>query len=141
MANGLYLAGQLKTPTSTRKERETHDRAVGDVEQLTAKKVNRTIDFSEPRDTISPVSETDALPSPSTLLSPSGIREAGIVVTDPMSGFDREGSPCRQEKVRRFVALRESLEGAWKELGAWEVGGKTAKGVYRGVEVLDLTGG
>lgn len=143
MAHDLYQAGQLITPTSTRKERDINDLALREVEQFTAKKVNRKIDFSEPQDTTtvtSPASDTDCLPSPSTLLSPPSPTKSDIIPVTPTSGSNRGVSPCRQEKGRRFVALRESLEGAWKVLEAWEVGAGDVKGVYRGVDVLDLTG-
>jgi len=145
MANELYLAGQLKTPISNRKERDIDDLATGDIEQLTAKKVNRKIDFADSPNTTtrdSSMSDTSSLPSPSTLLSPPDSKPAKIMAGEPISPSDRRrASPCKQAKVRRFVALRESLEGAWKLLEPWEVEAWAArKGVFGGVEVLDLTG-
>ena len=51
-----------------------------------------------------------------------------------------------REGGRKLVALRESLEGAWKEVEEWECAGLgtrkgtgTGKGMFRRVEVLDLT--
>lgn len=144
LANELFLAGQLRTPVSTRKERDIDDLAVGELEQLTAKKVNRKIDFSDSPNTTTetfPTSDTSSLPSPSTLLSPPGSKPADIVATDPIPDPNNRASPAKQAKIRRFVALRESLEGAWKHLEPWEVEACTAKkGVFSGVEVLDLTG-
>lgn len=144
MANELYVAGQLKAPTSIRRERNVHPSAVGEVEQLTAKNVNRKIDFTEHQDAheaASPASDTDSLPSPSTLLSPSGRKEGYVPIVQPVS-FERESvSPSKEEKARRFVALRESLEGAWRLLEPWEVEMGTKKNVYSRVEVVDLSGG
>jgi len=141
MANELYLAGQCITPTSIRKEKDIDDQGSGEIEQLTAKKVNRKIDFTEARDApgaASPASDS-SLPSPSTLLSPINPKKSGIAAVDPTSPSKARDPPI-EEKVKRFVALRESLEGAWKHLDPWEVGASTAKSVYSGVEVLDLTG-
>jgi len=41
--------------------------------------------------------------------------------------------------ARKFVALRESLEGTWKHVESWEAV-RAGKGVFSGVEILDLTG-
>lgn len=192
IANDLYVAGQLKTPTSllrhTRLDDLDGDDDDGAEEQLTAKKVNRKIDFSNAKtnaDTIStaavtailtgqdsPASTSSSLPSPSTFLSPrttqpsrtitdrtsreqatpsklhhSSIKQtlASPVKLDPKLSL----AETTNKAVRKFVALRESLEGAWRIAEEWEMdasdgrsahsGGRHRSSVYDGVEVVDLT--
>lgn len=132
-ANDLYLTGHLRTPTSNHKERSINGLAVDESEQLTAKNVIRKIDFAAPQHT-PPASNTSSLPSPSSLLPPPRPETADGGAIDPIPN-------CNREKARRFVALRESLEGAWKLLEPWEVGEGMERGMWGGVEVLDLTGG
>jgi hypothetical protein len=43
------------------------------------------------------------------------------------------------EAARRIVALRESLEGAWKYLEPWDAAAGSLENVYTRVEVVDLT--
>ena len=44
-----------------------------------------------------------------------------------------------EKGTRKFIALRESLEGSWKEMDHWEVKTKNPKMTYEGVEVVNLT--
>ncbi|CAD6578700.1 MAG: hypothetical protein ASARMPRED_008808 [Alectoria sarmentosa] len=147
-ATDLYLAGQLRAPNSltpTGKHRDPID-TVADADLPTSQKVNRKLDFTETQATPSPASATSSpssLPSPSALLSPAGPLDTGI------SGTESPRSPSKVQPLqdksvgsKRLVALRESLEGAWKYLEPWEVGaGPSTRTVFSSVEVLDLTGG
>ena len=146
MATELYLAGQLLTPT--RKPRDAADTIAG-AEHLTGRKVNRKLDFTETPATpppTSPVSASSSLPSPSTLLPPSGPSHTELTVTGPSQSPPAKLQPPRAAKttgVRKLVALRESLEGAWKHLEPWEAGTRSSsrRRVFSSVEVVDLTGG
>ena len=149
MATNLYLAGQLRTPTPTPtgKQRVMIDTAA-DADLLTSQKVNRKLDFTEPQATplpASPASGSSSLPSPSTLLSPAGPLDLAMEVNGtkpPRSPSKVQPPPARTAGARRLVALRESLEGAWKHLEPWEVGaGSSTRRVFSSVEVVDLTGG
>lgn len=156
-ANDLYRSGQLRTPTSMRKEGDIIDlvddhgaaadeddnvtEALGEDRQLTARKVNRRLDFTawgKSPGGDSPASDTSSLPSPSTLLSPQRERTGTVGGKDAGTADGVVSSKAQESKVRRLVALRESLEGTWKHLEPWEV--DAAKKVFSSVEVLDLTG-
>ena len=147
MATDLYLAGQLRTPavTPTEKQRDGIDIAT-DADLPTSQKVNRKIDFTETQATRPPASAASSpssLPSPSTLLSPAGPSDTGISGTEPPRSPSKVQPPqAKSVGSRRLVALRESLEGAWKYLEPEEVGaGSSTRRVFSSVEVLDLTGG
>ena len=146
IANELYLAGQLRTPTPTPagKQRDVLDQ-VADANLLTSQKVNRRIDFATETQASPPASASAAsspcsLPSPSTLLSPAGPLDKEVANIEPFLSPSKVQLPPAD--ARRLVALRESLEGAWKHLEPWEVGEESStRRVFSSVEVLDLTGG
>ena len=143
-ANDLFVAGQFRTPTSLRKE-NTLDRYIErESEPLTAKKVNRRLNFELDRTcdkNASPNSDASDLPSPSVLMSPrpsgkNAVRDA----SDDMQSPDMKIATQTGKKGKRLIALRESLEGAWKHLEPWDRGTRAARRVYSSVEVVDLTG-
>ena len=141
LANSLFLSGQLLTPETLHTNRSGDKVASVGGEPLTSKRVNRKLDF-----TISPVpdstlSDTSSLPSPSVLLSPVApeqFRDSSVGLTSPSAS-----RTCRNDSkpTKKLVALRESLEGAWKHLEPWEADPSIVKGVYSSVDVLDLTAG
>ena len=158
MANDLFLAGQLLTPTSTpirnQQREESIPPANADTEALSSQKVNRKLDFSTaqttPQPTASivsvPSSPSPSLPSPSTLLHAPQPPEAETTETEPSrSSSGLQPPQARLAGPGRLVALRESLEGAWKHLESWDDGGagvrSSTRRVFSGVEVVDLTGG
>lgn len=143
-ANDLYLSGQLRTPISLRKETLLDTFVTKEPEPLTAKKVNRKLDFAKARNSdrvASPASDTSELPSPSAMISPRPIERLELEAGGEDKANEATQSPAREDKARRLVALRESLEGAWKHLEPWESATRAAKSVYSSVEVVDLTGG
>lgn len=144
MANDLDLAGQLRTPrqTPTAKQRNGLD-TIADADLPPSQKVDRKIDFTDTHATASPVSSPSSLPSPSTLLCPASPFDRGIARTEqPQSPVKPQLLPVSTMGTRRLVALRESLEGAWKQLEPWEVeAGSSSRRVFSGVEVVDLSGG
>lgn len=153
-------------------------------EPLPSQKVNRRIDFTNPQTTTPPPTSSPAssipssLPSPSTLLfSPPSTRIAPSH-TKTTERAERGSSDSSREEVRKpsaaiaksaasgdgsegggrkLVALRESLEGAWRHVEEWEWEGEGEVGagagvgssrrgvkgrrmkVYSSVEVVDLT--
>ena len=150
MATDLYSAGQLRTPTPTPTRKQQRDAidAAADADRLTPHRVNRRIDFTETQGTpppASPASGSPSLPSPSTLLSPAGPLDLDVEIpgTEPPRSPSRvQPPPAGTAGAGRLVALRESLEGAWKHLEPWEVGaGSSTRRVFGSVEVVDLTGG
>ena len=109
----------------------------------TAQNINRSLDFTTttppaPVSPLPPASPASGLPSPSSLLAPRG---AGALENAAEASASLPTVPVAGQETkcgRKYVALRESLEGAWKHLEPWEAEG-LGKGVYAGVEVLDLT--
>ena len=77
-----------------------------------------------------------SLPSPSSLLSPKLVTPPtpeSVILPPPSNIFASES-----KAIRRFIALRESLEGAWKRVDD-DLAVRLPK-TYAGVEVVDLTG-
>ena len=151
MANELYLAGQLRTPTGnkTKQEDATATTSVADTaEPLPSQRVNRKIDFkgeTQNPSTSAPTSplSSDSLPSPSTLLSPTEHLQSEIIISESPDVLPKlheyEPTVAKMKDERKLVALRESLEGAWKDLESWEVGARSRAKVFSSVEVVDLT--
>lgn len=148
MANDLYLAGQLLTPalTPTGKQRDVIDIAA-DADLLTPQKANRKLDFTQTQATSPPpppsaASSSSSLPSPSALLAPAGLLAMEIAGPQPSPSPSMvQPLASRNAVARRLVAVRESLEGAWKHVEPWDIGaGSSTRRVFGGVEVLDLTG-
>ena len=148
MANDLYLAGQLRTPTKTPPDAID---TTADADPLTSQKVNRKINFADPQGTPPPESAASSpcsLPSPSTLLSPPGPLDPDITARmeptrSPSKAVAQPAPATKTVGTRRLVALRESLEGAWKYLEEPRTvgGGSSRRRVFSSVEVVDLTGG
>ncbi len=142
-ANDLHLSGQLHTPTSIRSETQHDMTTLGNEEKpLTARRVNCKLDFTAStakQAPASPATDISDLPSPSVLLSPRGLEKSNAVDTSLASPSKRQAAPQEKIVARKFVALRESLEGTWKHVESWEAV-RAGKGVFSGVEILDLTG-
>lgn len=134
---------QVRTPTSAGFLRSAYSRNAEDVYPLqpsNSPRVNRRLDFRMPSQTPGEpsVSTEASLPSPSPELPPLRYRENpfdNIKLT--LSDLPRK--PSVAKRLRRFVALRESLEGAWKDMDEWEAQVQTPEFVFAGVEILDLT--
>ena len=142
LANEPYPAGQIHTPSSRETEKQLDTVGLVFSEILTSQKVNRKIDFTTsklPPAPASPDSDSTSLPSPSTLLSLAAPRVVENDSVPPTSPSKKPISPIQKEAARRLVALRESLEGAWKHLEPWEAAAGSVKNVYSSVEVVDLT--
>lgn len=137
-----------RTYTSTQMIDPLDDRDHYAVQPASSQRINRRIDFNSLRKQIqdSPISVSSSLPSPSTLI-PAPRKPPTEITIEITSLLPAGGlkpllpSPSRRRtengRSRRYIALRESLAGAWKEVDTWEAG--IRKTVYQGVEVLDLT--
>lgn len=118
---------------------------------------------------VSPVSPSNSLPSPSTLISPLIKKNTGkdkilptvleeipssppgmlptpeskmpsSIIEESKLALSIPSSPIEASKTRRKqIILRESLDGAWKAAEPWETKGIHAKAVYNAVEEIDLT--
>ena len=152
MANDLYIAGQLLTPTPTPIKNQLREESIppGNTDALSSQKVNRRLDFSKAQTTPPPASivsvpssPSPSLPSPSTLLHPPHPPEAKTTEAEPSrASLELQPPKARLAGPGRLVALRESLEGAWRHLEPWDDGaGSSTRRVFSGVEVVDLTGG
>lgn len=141
-ANSSYMSGQSLTPKTLDTNGPGDKVASIGVEPLTLQRVNRKLEFTSnkaPPVPGSPSSDTSSLPSPSVLLSPVAPRNSRDVGSMSPSGARTCVNVLKPTK--KLVALRESLEGAWKHLEPWEADHSVVKGVYRSVEVLDMTAG
>ena len=157
IANDPYVSGHLRTPTAQKQDVIT---TVATTDPLTSQKVNRKLTFTQTPLTpppTSPISISSSLPSPLALLSPAPpLYTQTTLMAGPhqsQSASKLQPPAAKTAGVRKLVALRESLEGAWKHLEPWEVEGVGSSGwedrgrgrgrrrVFSGVEVVDLTGG
>ena len=144
-ANASHTIRQLETPKPTSK-RKAHPQKPKPNEKVmpgskSPRRTNRLLDFRAASRLYSPASESnpDSLPSPSVLLSPP---PSQLATKEPKaSAKDKELSVRKQSNIETLVAVRESLEGAWKHIEPWEAE-KLDKAwrVYSRVEVVDLTG-
>ena len=135
LANESFLAVQLSSPTSDRSKRNDSEAVAEGTQTLGLQKVNRRIEF-----TISklPLADSSSLPSLSTLLSPLAPKIIEDDIKPPTLPPEIPTAPM-VETAKKMVALRESLEGAWKQLEPWEAAAGSLKNVYNHVEVVDLT--
>lgn len=141
MPDLVDLASSLQLPTPTHsgsRRRRGSDPTRLEVSNSTpSRRVNRKLDFSEatfPATTSRP-STPDSLPPPSMCLSPLRQREekglSGLVLNNPMIQVNK--------RTRALLALRESLDGTWRDIQPWEADRGYVRTVYKSVEVVDLT--
>ncbi|MCJ1432365.1 hypothetical protein MMC27_001721 [Xylographa pallens] len=103
-------------------------------------RINRRLDFSTPLATpvALPSSSSPSLPSPSALLcSPPPRTHATIHRKAGICHHAR--APSIPKGFKKHVMLRNSLNGAWREMDDWELVASTPERVLSGVETLDLT--
>ncbi|KAK4695729.1 hypothetical protein P7C71_g2069, partial [Lecanoromycetidae sp. Uapishka_2] len=141
-ASEIQPSNHLRTPTSICSQRSGNVVTAEDEELLTSKRVNRRLDFTSPTPTsaLNVIgSDTPELPSPSAFIPVKSTEATYSVDSSPTSLSKEQVAPTQEKRARKLIALRESLQGAWKHLESWEAG-RPGKGVFSGVEVLDLTG-
>ena len=116
------------TPAAGQKRPQGPSTIKHKIHALTAQRVNRKLNFDHSSPPVSPSSGSDSLPSPSTLFSPKltqRTRRSSI-------------SPSPQKKAKGLILIRDSLPGAWRDVGPEEAARRRSK-VISSVEVVDLT--
>ena len=104
-----------------------------------SEKANRKLDFGNPSaKCVSPASDSDDLPSPSVLFSTRAHQNTKALPTDPRPSPGSPSPTKRSAKPKGFVMVRESLEGAWRDVDPMEAEAKPTK-VIASVDVVDLT--
>lgn len=117
-----------------------------DSTDLTAQKTNRKLDFHDQSPQHRPLSsDSESLPSPSILFSVKAVQSSVKATQSTQASSTNHArssispSPTkRPRKPKGFVMVRESLEGAWRDIEPWEAEEKPTKAIA-GVEVIDLT--
>ncbi|KAI4168385.1 MAG: hypothetical protein LQ343_006470 [Gyalolechia ehrenbergii] len=111
-------------------------------EEPGTKRVNRRLDFAAESPPVRQErpSLPDSLPSPSELLSPPSkaplddASPSGLILLDPHKDIDKD-----TKRARALLALRESLNGTWRDIQPWEQNRPYIKTTYERVEIIDLT--
>ncbi|CAO1600505.1 hypothetical protein XANCAGTX0491_004191 [Xanthoria calcicola] len=135
----LASSPQLPTPThsGSRRRRGSDPTRIEVPTSTSSQRANRKLDFT----TVSRPSTPDSLPSPSMLMSPFRRSEPEEIGA---KGMWRQAldNPMIQvnKRTRALLALRESLDGTWRDIQPWEAERGYVKTVYDRVEVIDLTG-
>ena len=144
LVNHPHTSGGLLTPKTLRTDISGDKVVPVPGEPLTSQRVNRKLEFTSPKASPvpdSPASGTSSLPSPSALLSPTAPKEVRDVRVGLVSSPTVRTCANKTKPTKKLVALRASLEGAWKQLEPLEADPSFVKAVYSSVEVLDLTAG
>ena len=119
---------QSHTPTAGHKRHQGLSTIKQKKQNHTAQRINRVLNFNHSSPLISSGSDSDSLPSPSTLFSPKltqRTRRSSI-------------SPSPQKKSKASILIRDSLPGAWRDVGPEEAAKRPNK-VVSSVELIDLT--
>lgn len=104
-----------------------------------SEKANRKLDFGNPKaKCVSPASDSDDLPSPSVLFSARVHQSTKTLPTDHRHSPGSPSPTKRSTKPKGFVMVRESLEGAWRDVDPMEAERRPTK-VMASVDVIDLT--
>ncbi|KAL8793867.1 MAG: hypothetical protein Q9195_003593 [Heterodermia aff. obscurata] len=102
-------------------------------------KANGNLDLENPNTkSVSSASDSDDLPSPSVLFSARAPQSTKNLPTDPRRSPGSPSPTKRSTKPKGFVMVRESLEGAWRDVDPLEAERKPTK-VIASVDVIDLT--
>ncbi|KAL8894781.1 MAG: hypothetical protein Q9207_008411 [Kuettlingeria erythrocarpa] len=135
---------QLSAPSPSRSRRRRSTSDPGQVhtpEESSIGRANGELDFtieSSATETFRP-DTPDSLPSPSTLMSPRKEQSWNGEVPKGASSSQRGTADPGMKRAKALLALRESLDGAWRAIEPWERDRAYIKTVYERVEVVDLT--
>ncbi|KAL8724583.1 MAG: hypothetical protein Q9166_007859 [cf. Caloplaca sp. 2 TL-2023] len=132
---------QLPTPTSSSSRRRRHSDPfqVQVPDAMNPRRVNRKLEFTSQGTSAasSRPATPNSLPSPSMLMSPP---QQHHVYRSPEIRIDEVSlSKPDDQLTRALLALRESLDGTWRDIQPWERNKAYIKTVYDQVEVVDLT--
>ncbi|KAL8649624.1 MAG: hypothetical protein Q9226_005497 [Calogaya cf. arnoldii] len=106
------------------------------------RRINRKLDFTEETfpATTSRFGTPDSLTSPSIFMPPSrDYYSEEILVPRTSRQLSVDQISKATKRSRALLALRESLNGSWRDIQPWEVDRGYVKTVYDNVEVVDLT--
>ncbi|KAL8745316.1 MAG: hypothetical protein Q9184_007891, partial [Pyrenodesmia sp. 2 TL-2023] len=142
--DGFEDSQRLPTPFSTGSPRRRNGSNPGQPEYsggLIPPRVNHKSDFAS-ENPLAPKSRPTTpapLPSPSMLMSPW--EEQPLTKDTQKGAFSLQGdtSDPGVKRGKALLALRESLDGAWRAIEPWERDRAYIKTVYERVEVVDLT--
>lgn len=144
--NGVHMEDSLQLPTPSHSgSRSCQSVDLVEIEDPTAvssMEANRKLNFTEDASatTRSRPITLDPLPSPSLPLSPHQENIAKDSKCDsPLRHPKGKRDFHANKRTRALLALRESLDGAWRDIQPWEVDRAYVKTVYNSVEVVDLT--
>ncbi|KAL8768258.1 MAG: hypothetical protein Q9209_005489 [Squamulea sp. 1 TL-2023] len=129
------------TPTTSGSQRRRHSDPIQlEMSSSILKRVNRKLDFNIEENLIvtSRPTTPDSLPSPSMLTSPLRRDQLVNVRLDELSQ-QRIVNPQASKRTRALLALRESLDGTWRDLQPYERNRAHVKRAFDGVEIVDLT--
>ncbi|KAI4169667.1 MAG: hypothetical protein LQ346_008947, partial [Caloplaca aetnensis] len=111
------------SPSRSRRRRSTSDPGqVQSPEESSIGRANRESDFtigSSPTEEFRP-DTPDSLPSPSTLMSRRKEQSWNTETQKVMSSSQRDTSNPGVKRAKALLALRESLDGAWRAIEPWE---------------------
>ena len=106
---------------------------------IRSEKANRKLRVANPNaKSMSPSSDSDDLPSPSVLFSARVQQSTKTLPADHQPSPESPSPTKRSTKPKGFVMVRESLEGAWRDVDPLEAERKPSK-VIASVDVIDLT--
>ncbi|KAL8939665.1 MAG: hypothetical protein Q9216_003241 [Gyalolechia sp. 2 TL-2023] len=136
---------QLRRPASNSSPRQ---QTLSDVDQVEfpsdvgSEGGNQSLDFDvEPLSTGPERPSTpDSLPSPAELLSPPPRASSDDNHTSSfILSKSRKGIGKDTKQGRGLLALRESMNGTWRDIQPWEQNKPYIKTIFKSVEVIDLT--
>ncbi|KAL8801068.1 MAG: hypothetical protein Q9182_004707 [Xanthomendoza sp. 2 TL-2023] len=114
---------------------------------VASRRVNRKLDFTSEKApaSIRRSATPDSLPSPSTLVHRPRVCHSDVSISDEtLQSVPSEVGPIDrlnpgQKRVKALLALRESLDGFWRDIQPWEGNKSYIKTAFSGVEIIDLT--
>ncbi|KAL8813176.1 MAG: hypothetical protein Q9223_007108 [Gallowayella weberi] len=118
-----------------------------DLSFVASRRVNRKLDFTSEK-APAPIRRSatpDSLPSPSTLVHPHRQISSDVSISsETLQSAPSELGPIdplkhANKRVKALLALRESLDGAWRDIQPWERKKSYIKTAFESVEVIDLT--
>ncbi|CAF9932488.1 MAG: hypothetical protein HETSPECPRED_008380 [Heterodermia speciosa] len=128
-----------RTPSMRRRQERQDIGKQPSAASARSEKANKKVDGGN-RSTkpVSPASDSDDLPSPSVLFSTRVHQGTKTLPTHPRRSPESPSPTKRPTKPKGFVMVRESLEGAWRDVDPLEAERKPTK-VLASVDVIDLT--
>lgn len=128
-----------RTPLTSRRRQPNEGHQQRKAVNLTAQKVNRKLLFDCAETQLSPASDSGSLPSPSLLFSKKATQSTRAAAELPRTSVSPSPTKAAR-KLKGYVMIRESLEGAWRDVEPCEAERKPTK-VMASVDVVDLTAG